>query len=201
MASFGQIAKGTRARKRIQLPMGAAQFDPEIGTWGGGEIVDLDVRPINAVERSLVLERSRAFAKSKGVEDPTDGDELYDQARLLHTLAIACVDKDSPESDPKPFFDGGFEQLHTTELLTTDHIAYLFEQQQLWEDECSPRLKKQTPGQFMATILSIAGGDMSFFVGARPGMLWSFTRTLAALHANSLTPTSPSSSDSAPSTH
>lgn len=201
MATFGQLAKGTRARKTIKLGLGRARINAETGEWEtaeGGVIAELDIRPLNPIETSTVVEKARAFAISKGVADPHDGDELYDDAKILHTLVLACLDKD--KADPTPFFEGGFEQLHGTELLLPDHIGYLYEHQQLWQDECSPRFTRQTPGQFMAAVVSMAGGDASFFVGARPGMRWDSMRTLAAAYLNLMTLTSPSTSDSSPST-
>lgn len=203
MATFGQLANGTRARKTIPLGLGRARISPETGQWEtdeGGVIVELDIRPLNPIEVTTVVERARAFAISKGVVDPKDGDELYDDAKILHTLVLACLDKESPEKDPKPFFEGGFEQLHGTEVLLPDHIGYLYELQQLWQDECSPRFTRQTPGQFMAGVVATAGGDPSFFVGARPGMRWDSMRTLAAAYLNLTTLQSPTSSPSSPST-
>lgn len=203
MATFGQIAKGTRARKTVQLGLGGARIDPETGAWKtdeGGFVVNLDVRPLNPIETSTVVERARTFAISKGVADPRDGDEIYDDAKILHTLVIACLDSESPPNEPKPFFEGGFDQIHGTEMLLPDHIGYLFEHQQLWQDECSPRFLRQSPGQFMASVVAAAGGDPSFFVGARPGMRWDSLRTLAAAYLNLMTLKSPSTSDSSSST-
>lgn len=203
MPTFGQLAQGTRSRKAIPLGLGRARISPETGAWetgDGGVLVELDVRPLNPLETSTVIERARAFAVSKGVKDPKDGDELYDDAKILHTLVLACLDHDSPPDAPRPFFEGGFDQLHGTELLLPDHIAYLYEQQQLWQDECSPRFMRQTPGQFMAGVVAAAGGDPSFFVGARPGMRWDSMRTLAAAYLNLMTLQSPTTSDSSPST-
>jgi len=203
MATFGQLAKGTRARKPIQLGLGRARINPATGDWEtdeGGTVTTLDVRPINPVEHTTIVESARAFAMSKGVANPKDGDELYDDAKVLYTLVLACIDHDSSEKEPKPFFEGGFDQLHGTELLLPDHIGYLYEQQQLWQDECSPRFTNQTPGQFMAAVMQAAEGNQSFFVGARPGMRWDFTRTLAAAFLNLQTLTSRTSSGSSSST-
>lgn len=197
MATFGTIVRGPRARHRAVLPLAGAIVNSETGQFEG-DVVELDVCGLNPIEKSDVATRARAFAKERGILEPRDGDELYDWGKMLHTLVIACVDKESPEDNPKPFFEGGFEQLHTTKLVGPEHIAFLYEQQQLWQDECSPGLKNMSTEEFLAAVVKTAGGDMSFFVNARPGMRWSFTRTLAALHLNSLTAKSPSSSPSEP---
>lgn len=199
MATFGQIAQGTRARKPIKLGFGRARISSETGEWltdEGGTVTTLDVRPLNPIEYTEVVQRARDFAISKGIPDPHDGEEIYDDAKILHTLVLACIDNESPAIAPRPFFDGGFDQLHGTELLLPDHIAYLYEQQQQWQDECSPRFMKQTPGEFITAVMKTADGDSSFFVGARRGMQWHFTHTLAAAYRNLLMLRSPSSSDS-----
>lgn len=203
MATLAQLAKGTRARKTIKLGLGRARISPETGEWEtdeGGTITELDIRPLNNIEVTNVTQLARDFAISKGIVDPKDGDELYDDAKVLHTLVVACLDKDSPEKEPRPFFEGGFDELHTTEVLLPDHVGYLFEHQQLWQDECSPRFVRQTPGQFMASVVAAAGGNPSFFVGARPGMRWDSMRTLAAAYLNLMTLTSPTTSGSSSST-
>lgn len=197
MATFGTIARGPRARKRVKLPLPGATVNAETGELEG-DVVELDVCGLNPIERSDVAARAREFAKARGVDDPRDEDELYEWGKVLHTLVLACVDKDSPEDAPAPFFDGGFEQLHKTTLIGPEHVAFLYEQQQLWQDECAPGQKTMSPEEFLAAVVKTAGGDMSFFVNARPGLRWSFTRTLAALHLSSLTDKSPSSSPSAP---
>lgn len=201
MPTFGQLAKGARARKTIQLGISGAQINAETGAWEGGIIDELDVRPLNPIERATVLEKARAFAIARGIADPKEDDELYEDAKVLHTLVLGCIDKDSPENDPKPYFEGGFEQLYGTELLLPDHIGYLYEQQQLWEDECSPRILNQTPQEYMAAVAATAAGDQSFFLGARPGMRWSFLHTTAARLVACLTPKSPSGTPSSSSTH
>ena len=197
MATFGSLVRGPRARKRVKLPMPGSSVDPETGELSG-DVIELDVCGLNPVERSEVAARARAFAKARGVDDPRDEDELYEWGKILHTLVLTCIDKDSTEDAPSPFFDGGFDQLHETKLLGPEHVAFLYEQQQQWQDECAPGLKSQTPEEFWAAVVKTAAGDMSFFVNARPGMRWSFTRTLAALHLSSLTDKSHSSSPSAP---
>lgn len=180
MATFGSIAKGTRARKRVKLPLAGARCNAETFEFEG-DVVEVDLRALTPAEQSEVFSKARAFAiASSKVENPEDGDPLYDQAIILHTLVIACVDKDSPEDAPRPFFDGGFDQLHSTEQLSGDHIAYLYEQQKLWEDEVSPRLMHLTEAQFMAGVLLTASGDQRFFSNARRGTQWSLLRGAAA---------------------
>jgi hypothetical protein len=195
MATFGSITRGPRARKRIVLPLQGATTNAETGAWEG-DVVELDVCGLGPHDQTDVARSARAFAIAHGLEDPKDGDDLYDWGKTLYTLLATCLDKDSPADAPKPFFDGGFEQLHTTKLLLPEHIGYLYEQQQAWQDECAPGIKTMSQTQFLAAVVKVAGGDITFFANARPGMRWSFTHTLAALQLDSLTRKSPSTSPS-----
>jgi hypothetical protein len=123
---------------------------------------------------------------------------VIERGRMLHTLAIACVDRDSPAESPQPFFDGGWQQIHESRAMLPETVAYLYLQQQMWQDEVNPLLKPLEREQYLAAAIKTAGGDMSFFVNSRPGTLWSFTRFMARLLVDSLASSSPSSSSSSP---
>jgi len=197
---YSSIIQGPRLRKTIDLPRPGASVDPETGAWCGPTL-KLDVRPLRPDEHDAVIAKARAYAIANGSTDPGEDDELYQRGKMLHTLAIACVDVDSPANDPQPFFDGGVTQLLSSEELTPEVLAYLYEHQQIHQDECSPLLKKQTPAEFAAAVMRTAqgeNGDMSFFVSSRPGMRWSFTLSMARLLASSMTLASLSSSPSEP---
>lgn len=189
MSKFSDVTQGTRARKPIKLPLPGAQVDGETGEWLG-PTVDLDVRVLREDEHTQVLAQAHAFARKNGIEEPGDGDPLYEQGKMLHTLAIACIDRESPKDAPTPFFDEGWEQIHKSEVMTHEVVAYLYLQQQIFQDEVNPLLKAMSPGEFMAAAIKTAQGDMSFFVNSRPGMQWSFLLTtvkqlLSALSLNS----------------
>lgn len=195
MPKFSSIVAGPRARKRVVLPLPGAACDGETGKWDG-PTVDVDVRTVRADEHDKVLASARRYAIENGVAEPSDGDELFERGRILHTLAIACVDVDSPVDAPAPFFDGGVEQILSSESLTPEVLAYLYEQQAIFQDESSPLMKTQSPVEFTAALMATAEGDMSFFVYSRPGLRWSFTHTMAKLLAESMKRASRSSSDS-----
>jgi hypothetical protein len=184
VAKFSTVIQGIRARKSIKLPLPGAHVDAETGQWVG-PTVDLDVRALRDDEHTDVLAFALQFARKNGLEEPGDGDPLYEKGRMLKTLALACVDTDSPKDDPKPFFDGivdgqdvgAVAQIQKSEIMTPEVTAYLFMQQELLQDEVNPLLKTMTPVEFMAAAIKTAGGDQSFFVNSRPGMRWSFLRT------------------------
>lgn len=197
MAKFSDVATGTKKRQPTLLPLPGAQFDAEKNEWVG-PTDPLDLRPLHEEEHLDVLAGALAFARKRGLDKPEDGDDLYEHGKMVHTLALACVDRDSPKDAPAPYFDGGVEQILKSEIMTPEVVGHLYLQQQLLQDEVSPLKKDLTPGEFLAAAITTAKGNMSFFVNSRPGTLWSFVRTLASQHVASLTRSSPSSASSEP---
>lgn len=197
MPSYSSITQGTRLRKRVTLPRPGAVLDLQTGKWAGPTF-ELDVRALTAGEADRVESEARAYAK--GLTSDTDSvDDLVDRGRKLHTIAMAYVDVDSPQGAPVAVFDGGVEQIAASEELTPELIEYLFEQQQIWQDETNPLAAKLTPNEFINAVLNTAkgaDGDMSFFVSARPGMRWSFALSMARLLATSQTLRSQPGTDS-----
>lgn len=178
MAKFASVIAGVRGRKPIKLPLLGASVDPATGEWTG-PTVDLAVRALLEDEYADVLAGALAYAKKKGIEKATEEDEVYERGKMLHTLLIACLDPESPTEAPAAFFDS-IEQISRSEVMTPEVIAYLYLQQQAWQDEVNPLLKGVTPVEFFAAMAKMAGGDMGFFVHSRPGTLWSFMRIMAS---------------------
>ena len=158
MAKFADVCAGIRARKPILLPLPGAQIDSATGEWVAeeGKTVPLDIRALREDEYQDVLTFAMKWAKKHGLESPEDGDPLYERAKMIQTLALTCIDKDSPKNAPAPFFDGGFEQIRTSEIMTPEVIGYLYLQQQLWQDEISPLKKDMTPAEFLAAAAAMA---------------------------------------------
>lgn len=178
MSTFSQVQAGTRARKPIVLPLPGAQVDAATGEWVGPTI-PLDVRVIRNDEYDDILTEARKFAVARGIEAPEDGDTLYERGKMIHTLALVCTDRESPNDAPRPFFDGGWEQIHKSDLLTPEVVGYLYLQWELFQEELNPLATDIKPETFLAAAVKTAGGDMAFFVNSRPGTRWIFTRTLA----------------------
>jgi hypothetical protein len=206
MASFSQITKGTRARKTVALPMGnGPAFRPEMEEGGAvrfspaGDFIPVDLRPLSPGELADALSKARARAIALGVVDPSDGNHIYDLAEMEYTLAMACVDHDSPADAPRPFFDGGVEQIRSSAELGRDRLAFLFEQFQLFQDECSPTIAKVSAAEFMGSIAMLAGDEgASFFWSMGPTLRASCTLFLARQWLTSPSPRSPSSPTSEP---
>jgi len=165
MARFSDIAKGRRARKAVVLML-------------GDRAVDVDVRVLGADEDIDIAADSVKFAKSKGIESPAPGDEVYDRAERALTLLRACVDHESPEEAPVPFF-ASLDEILTSPDLARDHIAYLVEEQVRWQEECSPRRRTLSTAEYIVAVAKSAEGDMGPFVNMVPGLLWGFVHTMA----------------------
>lgn len=183
---FSQIIRGTRARKTvtiegIETPDGAA--------------IPIDVRPLNGLEQADTLGKARAFAEARGVKEPRDGEPIYDLGKQVYTLLLACLDHDSPSDKPAPFFASADEVLE----LDRDRRSYLYELQEMWEDECAPRPSAMESKDFLSWCMDVCAaneGDDGPFVQLRPVLRWSCVRTLAAIHVLSQTHKSASGSPS-----
>lgn len=196
MGRFADVAKGTHARCPATLPLPGATCDPKTGEWVGAVHL-LAIRVIHEEEHLEILAGALRYAKSKGVEKPTIDDPIYERALMVHTLAVACVDKDSPENASVPYFDS-VAQILGSEVMTPEVVGYLFLKQQTLQDETSPLLKNLTNEEFLAAAIRTAAGDLAFFVNSRPGMQWSFMRTLASRLVASLADSSRSTPSSPP---
>lgn len=200
MSRFADIQKGTRARKPITLEL------------SGDATIEIAVRPLNGAELGTVIARARAYAvaqmeaqnKAAGIDralpEPKAGDPLYDLGMMAATLLLACSDPKSPEAAPVPMFASAEEILTG---LDPDRIALLYEQQQLWQEHCSPRPRHMDGGDAIAWAMRLAEEDASSddspFVKLAPSLRLSWARTISGLFLTSLRPkSSPSSPNEAP---
>lgn len=167
MGTFSQIVQGSYARREIELEL-------------DGQKVRLDVRVLRPDEEADVIADAIAYAKRHGHHDAKPGDTLYELGIWIHTAAKACVDHDSPKDDPKPFFDRGAEQIIQSKLITRMHLAYLYEQQETWQSECSPYERIMGDAELMARTQLVAQGDARPFVALPPYMRWLFVHGLAS---------------------
>jgi hypothetical protein len=208
MATFSQVAKGKQARKVVLLPLGDGPVRvPVLGPDGvisfpaSPDAVPLALRPLTSAEQAEVLAAAEADAKGRGVSDPRPGHPLYDLAEMEHTLALCCVDVDSPPESPRRFFDGGVAQIRTSPHLGRDKIGFLFGLFQGFQDEVNPTIHSLSGEEFYAALTAMGGEDaedtQAFFASLAPVMQWSLARTLAVLLRTSLTDSSASTPPSA----
>lgn len=191
MSTFRSVARGKRAFKVYEVP----GLDPDSETPE-----KIGLRLLSAIELADVVSKARKFAESRGSKDPRPGDELYDMGRMCSTLALAVVDSDSQQDDPRPFFPGGDAQV--LEFLDEDVVSYIYA---IWEQHCesqSPRQLRVDGAEFLDGLSVMLGEDEGkaavFFSRWRPGMQLQFVRTLASLWRSSLPTSSDSTTPSAP---
>jgi hypothetical protein len=163
---------------------------------GVPEPVKLGQRPLTAMEETDVIERARAFAKSKGVDKPTDDDPLYVMAIWANTLLLACTSLGDDDKG-EPFFGDVNEIL---EGLDRDRISFLYESQQRIQEDHGCRKERLTPDEMMAAVHEIVTkdvGDPSLpFWNWGPSLRASFMHFLACQLFLSRMPSSPPTSTS-----
>lgn len=197
MSRFRQIQRGTRARRTIEFPLMHArcpllpvvpeleQSRAKVAEAAGAEAptdvpstVKVDVRVLSADEEAEALRFAREYAVKRGGE-PKAEDPLYDLGLMIGTLVRALVDWESPVDAVVPFFESADE----VGELDRDRIAYLYEQQQSWQDECAPQASQFTEDQFFNWVVTLAASEtpQNPFAYTRPGLRWTLTRTMAGL--------------------
>lgn len=209
MPSFSQIQKGTRARKPIPFPTANTRCDlladlPELAAqrtrdqeaWekasqagsappgAPDDHILVDLRVLTGAEESLVLQKAREHALEHGVSDPKDGEPLYEVGKMVWSLSLGILDHDSPENDPKLFFDGGAKQI--LDEVDGDLIAFLFTRWEIWQGECSHQLGSLSGPQFWEQIVkvTVSNDDLPFSQMRRTAQ-WVLLRTMGALWLNS----------------
>lgn len=205
MATWNQIRKGTRARRRVLLPLSDGPIPLRTGEEGklrldpaSAHVVQIDLRSLASGEQAEVLAHARADALARGVQEPRPGNPIYDLAEMEHTLLLCCVDPDSPAESPRPLF-ASIEEIRSDPALGSDRVVYLFELFQQFQDECSPQRRHLTLDEAMASMLLLAGEEEDarrFFESLGPGLRWICMRTLALQLRISPTPSSASGSPS-----
>ena len=183
MGSFSNIAKGTFARRTVTIVIGGAD-------------VAVDVRVVSPQEEGDILAGALKFAIARGGVDPKVGDPLYDYGKALHVCLIACIDPLSSQDDPRPFFDGGMDQVLSSRVLTRAHLMFLAQHQEVWQDENAPYRINISNENIISRIEKIAGGDIDPFAELEPCMQWLLVRTMASLYIDSLEIRSASGSSS-----
>lgn len=163
---FSDVAKGTLAER-------ATKFTAY------GNAVDVLLRPLSALEETDVAAAAIKYAKSKGSE-PVEGHPIYEAALMANVLAIACMDTESPAHSRGVFFDGGADQV--LRELDTDTLAELFQQQRIWQEQCSPTSNKKNVAELWEAAEKLAADDDPLvYARLSPRTRWILQRFTAAL--------------------
>lgn len=183
---FSQISTNKRAIKVVRFRLGNAPV-PD-GLAATDPIPDdeythkVGLRVLTGAEVAQVYANARADAKSKGSETWLDDDPLCRLYEMAHTVHVACVDPDSGESC-EPFFASVNEVL-TSPALGSDNIAYLHEQQGIWQDECSLKTEGRTIEEVMGFVVAEAERPENVespLARMRPSTRENLVRTMAGL--------------------
>lgn len=175
-ASFTDILRGAKARKPVAFPrpsITAALLSKE-----PTEEVLVDLMPISGEEEAGVLSRARAFAVERGVVDPKPNDPIYDLGLMVETLAVGCIDHESPADAPARFFASA-DEIRT--YLDRERIVYLYELHALWQDELAPLGRTLSEDEYYKAVLKLADAeDPSLpFAMYRPAILGNFMLSMA----------------------
>lgn len=199
MGRFKKHLQGIRPRKTVILPFLGASFDMKTAEWSG-PIDKVDLRPLGPDEYDLVLARAAKFVKDHGREPGEDENELYERGKIVHTLAIACIDPDEPTDSVEPgkYFES-WEEIHTAKSLTPEILDYLIHQQRCWQDEVSPLRRNMSEEDYIDGVRKLAEGELDFFLYMRSGMQLSFALSMARQLSRLMKNESPTSSSPAAS--
>jgi hypothetical protein len=143
MARFMEIAKGTRSRHIVALDIAS------------GESVSVAVRVLLDTELEEIDACARAYAKAQGVEDPRPGAAAYDLVADRYTILLGCLDPESPEDNPVPFFSD-VEEIR--EGLDREQTRNLAAAQRAWQERCSPS-GASAGDPYVAKVTEEAAGD------------------------------------------
>ena len=155
MAKLANIKKGTRAVK--PMPFRLADAPPQHpGDEADEHTMTVGLRVLTPGEIGLVYENAMADAQKAGVPQWLDTHPLCRLAEMVHTVALAAVDWDSPDR-AEPFFVGGAETVRDHPGMGGDNLAYLYEQHRDWQDECGGRGAPNKIGDIIAMVEQEAG--------------------------------------------
>jgi len=159
---FSSVVKGTRALREASFP-----FDDKT--------IKIMLRPLTGLESAQVFADAAEYAREKKANRCESGDPIYDLAVMAYTIVASAVE---PGTTDTPFFDEGVHPLLRD--LGIDTISYLYEQQELWQSECSPYTRNLSAEALYEKVREVAGpGGERSFINMSPGMRWSFTLSLA----------------------
>lgn len=188
MARLRSIVKGTRQIRVVEFPL------KNMVTEDGSPVsVAVGLRVLSGDDYADVLKYATKYAVAHDAK-AENGCELYDYAKAVATVALACVDPESRPEAPVPFFgqsDAPTLEERASDVLSStvigrDTILYLAECQDVWQDECSPQpgIGEKTPEEYYAMIAEVAAqGPLAFLrlsAGSRLKFLH-FTANLLAL--------------------
>jgi hypothetical protein len=158
---FSNVVLGTRAEKSIEMEI-------------RGVVFPFALRPLTGTEEGDALARATEYATEKKAAKVESGNPLFDLALMLESLAIACVDVDSPKDARAPCFSSARE---IADALDGEQIAWLYARYEIWQAECSPSKRARTGADLVKLLVDVVEADDDLpFSQARPGDVWNLLR-------------------------
>lgn len=166
MARLQQIIRGKRQIRAVEIPLKNFVCEGEIKT------VLVGLRVLSGEDYAVILSSASQWTlEHNGKSEP--GNEIYDFAKAVYTIAVAAVDPDSDPSAPRPFFGASenptveerASDILKSELIGRDTILYLAEHQDVWQNECSPQpgLGTKTPEEWLSMVAGVVvEGPLAF---------------------------------------
>jgi hypothetical protein len=139
--------------------IGRPEKPVEILLAGRKDPTPVILQPSSAIEDADAVGHAIKAAKAQGAE-PRPGSQVYDTARWAFLVAKTYLDADSPPGAREHFF----ETVGEAESIGTESIAYLFQLQQVWQEEAFPGYLKMSPAALVAAYDALAEetGDVFF---------------------------------------
>jgi hypothetical protein len=202
MSRFSQLALGTAAIKsvefpRINVPYGV-QRDSAEQKLARERDGTAEAKPVMVGLRALLPEEddevdrlAELYSKSKGVEKYDDVHPICVKARMVYTLALACVDPESDPCRPLPFFcdepyvaDNDTIEKRAAMIrgpgMTPDIIVFLHEHWLVWQDQINPQALTVADSE-LAELARKAAESGDFLLTLRPGLRLRLLHFMAAL--------------------
>ena len=166
---FADVAKGIKAEKVAAI-------------FFGGKTIPTRLRPLSAAEEIGVIADAVKAAQKAGVREPKPGDPIYEAHLKARTLALACLDPDSPEEARTTTFASPDEVLE----MDSDSVGILMEQQSMWQEECSPSINATSTKDLFKTAQEVSErGDPFDYARLSPVTRWRLQLFTAVLLCSS----------------
>ena len=187
---FSEVRLGTLAEKPVSFAHREAT-------------IKFAFRPLDGVEAAAVHEKATEFARSRKADKCEPGNPIYDYGVMVHSIALAAVDVDSPKDHRELYFDGGVDAV--LGAFGQEESAYLYAIYEAWQGECSPTVRQMSSAQMVESLVKLAEDDSSlFFSTLSPAITWRLLRFSASQwlrsHVLSSRSSTPSSESEPPQT-
>jgi len=186
---FKDVAKGTRAIKRVMCPLVNVPCHllpdvPELAEQRARDAkkagkpvdaaptsVEVGLRVLTGQELLEIYDKAAQVALGRNQKADLSS-PIYELAVSVYTLAASCVSPDSDPDKPLPFFgdsevpgagvenwESAYAEILGSNHLGRDGILFLSEQQAAWQDVCNPQALKIGASRLWELAAEVAADD------------------------------------------